>query len=114
MFGSEKYDGMYNRIRNRRSKTCYHRCFFSLSCKNQSSFLWSFAYRTKLILHNFIIQVKPNLNEDQNHYYYKIILEKCLYQPVKNNGKKFFDSIIMLRFGETKVAKEKFHGAKIL
>ena len=24
----------------------------------------------------------------------------------------FFDSIIMLRFGETKVAKEEFYGAK--
>ena len=43
-----------------------------------------------------------------------IILEKCLYQSAKNNGKIFFDSIIMLRFGETKVAKEKFNGAKIL
>ena len=30
----------------------------------------------------------------------------------KNNGKKLFVSIIMLRFGETKVGKEKFQGAK--
>ena len=30
----------------------------------------------------------------------------------KDDTKTFFDSIIMLRFGKTKVAKEQFHGAK--
>ena len=28
------------------------------------------------------------------------------------NSDKFFNSIIMLRFSKTKVAKEEFHGAK--
>ena len=31
---------------------------------------------------------------------------------LKNKDKTFFDSIIMLRFGKTTLAKEKFHGAK--
>ena len=31
---------------------------------------------------------------------------------LKNNDRQFFDSIIMLRFRETKVAKENFYGAQ--
>ena len=31
----------------------------------------------------------------------------------KNDDSNFFNSLIMLRFGETKVAKEQFHGVKI-
>ena len=50
-------------------------------------------------LHNFIILVKSAFNEDQNHYYYNIFLKK-------NNGKNFFHSIIILKFGEEKVAKK--------
>ena len=35
-----------------------------------------------------------------------------MHQLTKNNEKNVFDSTIMLRFGETKVAKEKLYGAK--
>ena len=37
-----------------------------------------------------------------------MFLEKCSYQLAKKNGKDLFDSIMMLRFGKTKVAKKYF------
>ena len=37
----------------------------------------------------------------------KFFLDECLHKLAKNNNYKvFFDSLIMLRFGETKVGKE--------
>ena len=33
-----------------------------------------------LTFHNVIILIKPVLNKDKNHYYYKMFLEKCSYQ----------------------------------
>ena len=36
-----------------------------------------------LTLHIVIIHIKPVLNKDKNHYYYKIFLEKCSYQLAK-------------------------------
>ena len=56
--------------------------------------------------------MKLVFNKDQNQDNYNILLEKCSYQLAKNNDKMFFDSIIMMRFGETKVPKEKFYSAK--
>ena len=66
-----------------------------------------------------IIHIKSVLNKDQaNNYYYNIFLEKCSYQKInlkyKNNDKMILNSIIVLRFGERKVAKEKFYDAKNL
>ena len=58
----------------------------------------------KIDLHNVIILLKSVGNKDQNHYYqFASIGLKIMTH--------FFDSIIMLRFGETKVAKEVFYGA---
>ena len=48
---------------------------------------------------------------EDSKYYPKTFLDGCLYKLPKKNGKmatKFFDSIIMLRFGKTKVAKKNF------
>ena len=36
-----------------------------------------------LPLHNVIIHIKSILKKDENHYYYKIFLEKCSYQLAK-------------------------------
>ena len=58
-----------------------------------------------LTLHNVIIIIKPLFNKDQNHYYYNVFSEK-------NHDKNVFDSIIMLRSDERKVAKEGFYGNK--
>ena len=49
LFGSEKYDAIYDRIRyliSRKSGITY--IFLSLFCKNQSWFLWFFAYRKNI------------------------------------------------------------------
>ena len=49
LFGSEKYDTIYNRIRyvvSLKSGITY--IFFSLFYKNQSWFFWLFAYRKNL------------------------------------------------------------------
>ena len=48
----------------------------------QSWFLWLFANRKILNLH-VIIHIKSDLNKDNNHYYYKMFLEKSLYQLAK-------------------------------
>ena len=56
-----------------------------------------------MTLHDVIILIKSVLKKDKNHYYYNML---------KNNHKSFVHSIIMWRFGETKVTKEKFYIAK--
>ena len=47
---------------------------------------------TYYTFHNFfrnvIIPIKLVLNEDQNHYYYNILLKKYSYQLPKNNNNK--------------------------
>ena len=65
-----------------------------------------------LTLHNVVILIKSVFNKDQNHYFYYIFFEKCSYQLSQNRWQMFFDTIIMLRSGEKKVAKEEFYVAK--
>ena len=65
-----------------------------------------------LTLHNVIILIKSVLNKDKIHYYYRIFVKKCLYQLVKKKLQIFFDSIIILRFAEAKMAQVKFYSAK--
>ena len=47
-----------------------------------------------------------------NNSVVKEIIEKCSYQLEKKMITAPFDSIIMLRFGKTKVAKEGFYSEK--
>ena len=51
--------------------------------------------------------MKSVFNKDQNHYYYNIFLKNVRISKLKNKT-IFFDSIIMLRFGETRVANKNF------
>ena len=51
--------------------------------------------------------MKSVLNKDQNHHYYKMFLEKGLYQLAKKVMIKLFDCVTMLIFGKTKEAKKK-------
>ena len=64
----------------------------------------------KMLTLHVITHNESNLNKDQNHHYYNIFLQKFSYQSAKMC---FFNSTIMLRFGETKVAKENLYDAKI-
>ena len=79
LFGCEKYDAIYDKIRHKCTKW-HHIYFFSIFCKNQSWFLWFLAYRKIFTLHNVIILIKSVLNKDKNHYSYQTFLEKCLCQ----------------------------------
>ena len=83
-FGSEKDDAVYDRIRyfiSLKSGITYisSHCFgkIKVDCYD---FL---SIEKRLRLHNVIIHIKSVLNKDKNHYYYKIFLEKCLYQLAK-------------------------------
>ena len=78
LFGSEKYDANYNRIR------------YLVSLKRDIKYIFCHCYvKTKndcndsLPIDSVIILIKSVLNKNKNHYYYKIILEKRSYQLVK-------------------------------
>ena len=70
-------------------KQC-HICFFSLLHKIKADSYDSLPIEKRLTLHNVIILIKSVLNKDKNHYYYKIFLDKCLYQLVKKESQFFF------------------------
>ena len=83
LIGSENYD-IYNRIR------------YLISLKSSITYIFSHYFakikvdsydylpiEKRLTLHNVIIHIKSVLTKDKNHYYYKIFLEKCLYQLAK-------------------------------
>ena len=78
------------------SSFIYNRIRYLISLKSDIKYVFSHYYaKTKvdsydslptekrLILHNVVILIKSVLNKDQNHYYYKIFLEKCSYQLAK-------------------------------
>ena len=81
LFGSEKYDAIYDRIR------------YLLSLKSGVTYIFSHYFaqikvdsydslpiEKRLTLHNVIITIRTVLNKNKNHYYYKTFLEKCPYQ----------------------------------
>ena len=78
--------------------------FFHFYTKIKVDSYDSLPIEKRLTLHNLLI--KSVFNKDKNHYYYNVFLEKCTYQLAKNYSQK------VLRFGETKVTKEKFYAAK--
>ena len=109
----EKYDAIYNRIRYLiRLKTSITNNFSDYHRKIKVDSYDSLLVQKTLTFHNVIMITQSVLNKDKNHYYYNIFLGKCLYQLVKKNNKNFIHSIILFRFGETNVTKEKFYSAK--
>ena len=80
LFGSEKYDAVYDTIRFLLSlKCCIIYIFSDYFAKTKVDSYDSLSIEKILILH-LIILIKSVLYEDKNHYYYKIFLEKCSYQ----------------------------------
>ena len=64
LFGSEKYEAIYNRIR------------YLISRKSCITYI--------LTLHDVTINIKSALNKDENsHYYYEKLLEKRSYYLAK-------------------------------
>ena len=84
LFGTKKYDAIYNKIRylvSIKSGTIYTISHYFTKIKVDS--YDSLPIEKTLTLHNVIILIKSVLNKDKNHYYYKIFLEKCSYQLAK-------------------------------
>ena len=62
LFGSEKYDAIYNRIR------------YLISQKSGITYI-----EKTLTLHNVVILIQSVFNKGQKHYDYNIFLETCSY-----------------------------------
>ena len=89
LFGSEKHDAIYNRIRyliSQKSSIKYIFCHYFAKIKVDS--YDSLPIEKILASRNVIILIKSALNEDKNHYYYKIFLEKCSYQLAQKYPQK--------------------------
>ena len=110
----EKYDAICSRIRYLiRLKSSITNNFSDYYGKIKVDSYDSLPVGKTLTFHNIIMIIQSVLNKDKNGYYYNIFLGKCLYQLAKkNNNKNFIYSIILLRFGETNVTREKFYAAK--
>ena len=84
LFGTKKYDAIYDRIRYftslKSSITYIFSHYFAKTKVDSYNYL---PIEKTLTLHNVIILIKSVLNENKNHYYYKIFLEKGLYQLAK-------------------------------
>ena len=81
LFGSEKYDAIYDRIRYLISlKSGITYIFPQYFAKIKIDSYDSLPIEIILNLHNVIILTKSVLIKDKNHYYYKMFLEKWLYQ----------------------------------
>ena len=93
-------------FRSLNSSITYFLSHIFLNIKVDSHGSW--PIEKALTLHNVIILIKSVLNKD--HYYYKILLDTCLYQLVKKETPFFVRSIIMLTFGE----KERNSKRKVL
>ena len=84
MFGSEKYDPIYDKIRYVKSlKSGVTYIFSHYFAKIKVDSYDSLLIEKRLTLHNVVILIKTVLNKDKNHFYYKIILEKFSYQLAK-------------------------------
>ena len=84
MFGSEKYDPIYDKIRYVKSlKSGVTYIFSHYFAKIKVDSYDSLLIEKRLTLHNVVILIKTVLNKDKNHFYYKIFLEKFSYQLAK-------------------------------
>ena len=90
LFGPEKYDTIYNRMRYLVSLKSSITCFFHYYAKIKVDSYDPLPMKKTLTLH-VVILLKSSLNKDQNHYYYcNIFQEKYLYQLAKKITTTFF------------------------
>ena len=81
LFGTKKYDAVYSKTRYLISITSGITYIIShYFAKIKVDSCDSLPIEKTLTLHNVVIHIKSVLNKDKNRYYYKIVLEKCLYQ----------------------------------
>ena len=77
LFGLQKYDAIYNRIRyliSQKSGIAY--AFSHYYAKIKVDSYDSLPLEKTLTLHDVTIRIKSVINKNQNHYYYNIFLEK--------------------------------------
>ena len=80
LFGSEKHDAIYNRIRYLTIiKSGITDIYCNYYLKIKVAFYDSLPTEKRLTLHNVIIHIKSVLNKDK----YKIFSENCSYQLAK-------------------------------
>ena len=84
LFGSEKYDAIYSRIRYITSLKSSHIYFSHCYAKNEVDLPIE-----KILTLHVIILIKSVLNKDENCYYYMTFSEKYLYQLAKIITKLF-------------------------
>ena len=81
LFGTEKYDAIYDRIRYYKSLKSSITYFLShYFAKMKVDSYDSLPIEKTLTLYNVIIHIKSVLIKDKNNCYYKIYLEKCSYK----------------------------------
>ena len=84
LFGTEKYDAIYDRIRylkSLKSSITYFLSHYFAKIKVDS--YDSLSIEKTLNLYNVVIHIKSALIKDKNNRYYKIYLEKCSYKLAK-------------------------------
>ena len=85
LLGCEKYEALNNRIRYLISlKSAITYIFSHYFAKIKVDSYDSLAIEKRLTLYNVKIHIKSVLNEDKNHYYYKILFLKCLKYQLAN------------------------------
>ena len=85
LFGPEKYDAIFNRIRYLIGLESGITYVFLHNYARIKVYSYDFLPLEKILtLHNVIIHMRSVLNKDQNYYYNNTFLEKCFYQFAKN------------------------------
>ena len=81
LFGYEKCDVIYNRIRYLASlKSGIIYVISHIYARMKINSYGILALEKTFTLHNVIILIKSVFNNDQNHYYRNIFLKKCSYK----------------------------------
>ena len=83
LFGPEKYDGFFNRIRYLISQKMVLHVTSHYYTKIKFDSYYSLPLEKTLTFHNVVILIKSVFNKDKNNYYYNIFLEKCSYKLYK-------------------------------
>ena len=89
LFGSEKYNAIYNRFKYLISQKSSVKYIFFEFAKIKVDSYDSLPIEKRMTLHNVIAHIRSVLNKDKNHHYYVIFLEKCSYQLAKKLIKIF-------------------------
>ena len=89
LFGDEKYDSIYNRIRYLIGvKSGITDIMAHNYAKIKVDSYDSLPLEKKLTFHNVIMLIKADFDKDKNNYYCNIFLEKGWYELPKNNNNK--------------------------